>query len=73
LYSCETELVGRKLVNIQSAALDHESDLQIIGLIRDKEQMLNPSKQITINEGDKLIVLAETAEQFKKFELDIRK
>ena len=68
LYTCKTKLVGKKLVNIQTAALAYEGDLQIIGLKRGDQQLLNPNKQIIIEEGDQLIVLAESATDFTSFE-----
>lgn len=68
LYACHTKLVGEKLVNIQTSALSYEGDLQIIGLKRGEEQLLNPNKQIVIEEGDQLIVLAESATDYTAFE-----
>ena len=72
-YSCETKLIGHRLVEIQSAALQHHNDLQIIGLNRNGEQMLNPSKEIAIEQGDKLLVLAETQQEYQNLEDDLLK
>jgi len=69
-YTCETKLQGQRLVDIQAAALQHPQDLQIIGLRRNGEPLLNPSKQIVIEPGDMLLVLAEAVSQYNQFEAD---
>jgi len=69
-YVCPTKLMGNPLVDIQAAALKHPDDLQIIGLNRNGDSMLNPTKQIVIEKEDQLIVLAQDIAQYEKFETD---
>ena len=69
-YVCSTKLTGNRLVDIQAAALKHPDDLQIIGLNRNGDSMLNPTKKIVLESGDQLIVLAQKRVQYEKFEMD---
>ena len=64
----DTRLAGFRVRDIQHAALDHETDLQVIGLIHQGEKTLNPKQSRLIEEGDRVIVLAENAEAFQTVE-----
>ncbi|GAA5496803.1 hypothetical protein Rhal01_02988 [Rubritalea halochordaticola] len=68
LYVCPTAQKGRRLIDIQCAALQYKDHLQVIGLIRGGDAMLNPDKQVAVEEGDMLVVLAESKKQFTEFE-----
>ena len=70
-YIHKTKLVGYLIFDLQTGVLNHPENIQIIGLIRDGEQILNPDKQLTIQEGDSLIVLAENLHDIDKIEQDI--
>lgn len=70
-YVFDTRLQGRKVLDIQVAVLEHPANLQVIGIIKQEKQILNPPKTMMIEEGDKLIMLAESAEDFKSIEKDI--
>ena len=71
LYIHETRMVGHSIVDLQKAVLEHEANLQIIGMISDGKQILNPAKNIKIRQGDKLIVLAECLHDLTGIEQDI--
>ena len=71
LYIHETRMTGHPIVELQKAVLEHDANIQIIGLMRDGQQMLNPDKHIKIGEGDKLIVLAECLQDLTGIEQDI--
>ena len=71
LHTCKTRLINKSLIYLQTSALEHESQLQIIGVNRGNQQLFNPSKQTTIEEGDQLIVLAETMNDYFQFEEEI--
>lgn len=68
LYIHDTILINYKIRDVQIAALEHDINLQVIGLVRGKENILNPSKNIKILKNDKLIVLAEKADDLKSIE-----
>lgn len=71
LYIHETRLIGHSIVDLQREVLAHEANIQVIGLIRGSQQILNPDKQMRIETGDKLIVLAENLQDLNKIEKDI--
>jgi voltage-gated potassium channel len=70
-YLVETRLAGRQIRDLQKAVLDHPHDLQVVGLIRAGKTHLNPSKETTIAEGDRLILLANRLRDFAEVEADI--
>lgn len=63
-----TRLKGKKVRDIQIAALEHPHDIQIIGLIQDGRYILNPSKDHEIRADERLIVLAARAGDFEAIE-----
>lgn len=71
-YNCPTNLTGESFVDIQSAALKHRLNLQVVGLIRNDNQLLNPPKTINIEANDMLLVLAESKNEFATFEQDYK-
>ncbi len=70
-YIFDTKLFGHKLKEIQMAVLQHPEDLQVIGVINNGKQLINPSKEYEINDGDQLILLAESKTDFEVIERDI--
>lgn len=61
LYIVDTDnLSGRSIRDLQKAALDHDTNIQILGLNRGTEHLLNPSKDTVLENSDRLIVLAES-------------
>lgn len=63
-----TRLEGRKIRDLQFAALEHPTNLQVIGLVKDGKFLLNPSSQHTITAREKLIILAEKSTDFEDIE-----
>lgn len=70
-YIFETQLIGHKLKEVQMAVLQSPEDLQVIGVVKGTEQLINPSKEYKIAEGDKLIMLANSRGDFEALERDI--
>lgn len=64
-YIVPTLLHGYKVRDVQSEVLLHETDMQVIGIIQNGKQILNPSKNITIQPDDRLIILAESVRDFE--------
>ncbi len=67
-YIFPTKLIGKKVIDIQTEILNHPANIQVIGIIKEQEQILNPSKTLQIEEGDQLILLAENLADFNKIE-----
>ena len=70
-YILDTKLAGHKVSDIQVAVLKHPANLQVIGIIKRGRTILNPAKDECIEEGDKLIMLAESRRDFSVIEQDI--
>ena len=70
-YIVDTRLQGRKISDIQVAVLKHPANLQVIGIIKEEKQILNPPKTMVIDKGDKLIMLAESYKDLQSIEEDI--
>ncbi|MGE9267201.1 MAG: potassium channel family protein [Verrucomicrobiales bacterium] len=68
LYLADTKLEGRKLQDIQLAALRDPACLQIIGLKRNDKQFLNLPADTQIQAGDQLIVLTSSQQTYYDFE-----
>lgn len=66
-----TRLIGKKVRDIQIAALEHPNNMQIIGLVQKGEFILNPSHQHVIGTDERLIILAEDAADFEDVERSI--
>ncbi len=71
LYLSPTQVEGYEIRDLQIAALDHETDLQIIGLIRGDRRLLNPPRNTTLAKGDTLIVLANSESDLRVLEKEI--
>lgn len=70
-YILDTRLAGHKVADIQVAVLKHPANLQVIGISKNGKTILNPAKDVVINENDKLIMLAEHRRDFDQIEEDI--
>ncbi|MBK1830031.1 hypothetical protein JIN77_04810 [Verrucomicrobiaceae bacterium R5-34] len=68
LYIFDTKLKGKPIFELQKAALDSPEELQIIGIKRGDESMLNPAKSVVIEPDDQLFVLTEKRQHFVAFE-----
>ena len=63
-----TGLAGHKLVDLQKAVIEHPITVQIVGVFHRGEIVLNPPKTLTIEENDRLILLAEREGDFEEIE-----
>jgi len=68
LYISSTTCSGIQIRELQIEALQHETDIQIIGMIRNEQNILNPSSDTVLQEGDRLIVLANNSSDVKAVE-----
>jgi len=69
----DSVLQGVSITNIQRKVLEHPANVQIVGLIRDGKSILNPDKNIVVQNDDKLILLAKNCEDFESIEKIILK
>lgn len=70
-YILDTKLAGHKVSDIQVAVLKHPANLQVIGIIKHGNTLLNPAKDECIEDSDKLIMLAERRRDFSAIEQEI--
>jgi len=71
LYVHPAQTTGKNFQQLQISALQHPANLQIIGLIRDGQHLLNPDKSTTLQTGDSLIFLAGHRQDFAAIEQEI--
>lgn len=69
-YIVPQRFAGRLLREIQIAALDHPSNLQVVGILRDGSALMPPEKSLRIEPKDQLILLAEKRADYDAFESD---
>lgn len=67
-YIVPQRFAGRPLREIQIAALDHPSNLQILGALRNGVALMPPEKSLRIEPEDQLILLAEKRTDYDAFE-----
>jgi voltage-gated potassium channel len=72
-YIVAHHLEGRKLHEIQVAALLHANQLQVVGVLRKGEALLASDKSFTLASDDQLILLAEKRSDYAIFESDFLK
>lgn len=72
LYIYNTALTGVSIEQIQVAVIKHPANMQVIGLIRGDEKILNPPKQSKIQAGDKLVILADSKQDFDVIEQELK-
>lgn len=70
-YTFETRLDGYSIAEIQKAVVSHPTNIQVIGVIRGDEYSMNPAKDLKLEKGDKLVILANDRSDFQKLEDDI--
>jgi len=70
-YIFDTRLAGHRVADVQIAVLKHPANLQVIGIIKEGKTILNPGKEVIIDENDKLIMLAESRRDFSLIEKEI--
>lgn len=70
-YIFDTKLEGYEVHDVQTAVLQHPENIQIIGIIKDGQCILNPSKKTKINVNDQLIILANSKSDYELIENDI--
>jgi voltage-gated potassium channel len=67
-YIVTHRLMGYTLREVQMAALQDASNLQIIGVIRDQCTIVNPPVEFTLAANDQLILLADVKTHFQTFQ-----
>jgi Trk K+ transport system NAD-binding subunit len=70
-YLYDTKLTGSRVREIQIAVIEHPTNLQIVGIMRNGAPIMNPPKDMKIDSGDQLILLAESREDFDSIEREI--
>ena len=70
-YLYDTKLVGSRVRDIQVKVIEYPTDQQIVGVFRDGHAIMNPPKVMEIQEGDKLVLLSESREDFDAIENEI--
>jgi voltage-gated potassium channel len=70
-YLYNTKLTGSRVREIQIVVIEHPTNLQIVGIMRDGAPIMNPPKDMKIDSGDQLILLAESREDFDSIEREI--
>ena len=69
-YILDTDLSGRIFGDLQRKAIDFTKPVQVVGLNRNGQSIMNPEKTFSIEEKDKLIVLANSRVDFEQFETE---
>lgn len=67
-YIHPASLSGNRFVDLQIAVLQQPVTMQLVGLIKNGQHMLNPCKETVVSAGDKLIFLANKPEDFSAIE-----
>ena len=70
-YIFDTQLEGVHLSDIQVAVLRHPANMQLIGIVRNNTPHLNPPETMKLQADDRVIMLAESKEDFKTMERDL--
>ena len=68
IYLQPTKLEGVILRSVQKAAIEHDHDLQIIGVQRNGAPILNPPKELVLEKTDYLIMLADKPDYYAQIE-----
>lgn len=66
-------LSGILLRNIQLEIIKHESNIQLLGIIRNNDYILNPGKDVILRQEDRLIILTDNIEEFSRIADEIKK
>jgi voltage-gated potassium channel len=70
-FILETNLQGKQISELQIAMLQHETNLQLIGISRKGKNILSPREDMKIQENDRLVILAEHRKDFLAVEKDL--
>ena len=70
-YIVPHRFAGRRLREIQVAALEHPASLQIVGTIRNGVASMNPENSFALAATDKLVLLAEKRADYDAFETSL--
>ena len=70
-YILETRFKGLAFGELQHKAVACNQNIQIVGLNRAGQSVMNPDKKEIVTDTDKLIVLADSRNDFEKFEKEI--
>ncbi|HEX8372551.1 MAG TPA: ion channel [Chthoniobacterales bacterium] len=68
-YIVPQRFAGRQLQEIQIAALQHPANLQVVGAFRKGVAVMSTEKSLLLEEGDRLILLADRRADYDAFEL----
>lgn len=67
-YIVPHRLAGRRLCEVQIAAIEHPTSLQILGAIRNGVTIMTSEKSFSLEKTDKLVLLAEKRTDWDAFE-----
>ena len=67
-YILENKFAGFTFSDIQKKALDHKTNIQVVGFNRKGNSFVNPDKNTKLETDDKLIVLANSRADYENFE-----
>ena len=67
-YIFDNKFSGYKFGEVQKKALEFKENVQVLGINRNHQSVMNPDKNEMLNEQDKLIVLANSVADFERFE-----
>ena len=70
-YLHGTRLAGVDFHSIQTRVVEHQTDMQIVGVLRGGEAILNPHRDFLIEEGDEFVVLTDRREDFEAIEREL--
>jgi len=70
-YIVSHRFAGRRLREIQVAAIEHPASLQIVGAIRNGVTLMTSEKSFSLEETDKLVLLAERRADYEAFETSV--
>ena len=69
-YILDSNFSGQSFGELQRKAIDFDKPIQVVGLSRNGNSIMNPEKLFSIEEEDKLIVLANSRADFEQFEAE---
>jgi voltage-gated potassium channel len=72
-YILDSDLGGQSFGDLQCKAIDFNKPIQVVGLKRRGQSIMNPEKTFSIEDNDKLIVLANSRADFDLFQTEAQK
>ena len=70
-YLMPTAQVGKSLNELKIASIQHQAEVQVLGLLRGTEAHFSPTIDMELEAEDRLIILAKNIENFHIFEKDL--